>query len=524
MRAVRFAAAVAALVTAMSSTSPSAQDAPVVTLKSFDGFTQLRGRLLDFDGAAFTIETPLGQIRVDALQVECEGEACPANLLFGAEFGIYGSNTLGSRLMPMLIEGYADTLDATVVAEVGQSTLASTLRIVADNGQEMAAIDIKSEGSSASYAALAQGTAAIGMSSRRARDRDIAVLRQAGVPDLRDTDDEHVIALDGLIAITHPSYPVKAISVEELAQVFSGLISNWASLGGRRGPINVYAPSDQTGTFQTFGSLVLAPSGALITQSARRFDRHSDLSDGVANDPSGIGVTGIAFQRAAKALPIRQSCGILSYPTTFAMKTEEYPLSRRLYLYTRPTGTPAHAEQLVDFALSDIAQPLIAEAGLVNQSVEAQSLDSQGARLVYAMTTDDEFSPNLMRQMLRELRDADRLSITFRFTPGASSLTPKSQIDVTKLAQDISSGFYEGREVMLVGFTDSVGQFGLNQGLAARRAGVVETELRGLIAPGALTGTQIRSVGYGELTPVGCNTTLQGRTANRRVEVWIRNL
>jgi phosphate transport system substrate-binding protein len=410
-----------------------------------------------------------------------------------------------------------------VVSEVGQSALDSKLKIVAGNGQEMAAIDIKSEGSSASYAALAQGSAAIGMSSRRARDRDIAVLRQAGVPDLRDTDNEHVIALDGLIAITHPSNPVKAISVEELAQVFSGRITNWADLGGPRGPINVYAPSDQTGTFQTFGSLVLAPSGALITQGARRFDRHSELSDSVANDPAGIGVTGIAFRRAAKALPIRQSCGILSYPTTFAMKTEEYPLSRRLYLYTRPDGTPAHAKQLVEFALSDLAQPLIAEAGLVNQSVESQSLDAQGARLVYAMTTEDEFSPNLMRQMLLELRDADRLSITFRFTPGASTLTPKSQIDIGKLAQDISSGFYAGREVMLVGFTDSVGQFALNQGLAARRAGVVETELLGLIAPGALNETSISSIGYGELTPVGCNNTLQGRTANRRVEVWIRS-
>ena len=452
MRAVKFAAAAAALASMMFATAPGAQETPVVTLKSFDGFTQLRGKLLEFDGNAFTIETPLGQIRVDALQVECEGEGCPSNLLFGAEFGIYGSNTLGSRLMPMLIEGYADTLDADVVSEVGQSALASKLRIVAGNGQEMAAIDIKSEGSSASYAALAQGSAAIGMSSRRARDRDIAVLRQAGVPDLRDTDNEHVIALDGLIAITHPSNPVKAISVEELAQVFAGRITNWADLGGRRGPINVYAPSDQTGTFQTFGSLVLAPSGALITPTARRFDRHSDLSDSVANDPSGIGVTGIAFQRAAKALPIRpvMRLAVLSDDLCDEDRgVSALPPSLSLHPPERHAGACQATGRLC--AVRSLLSRLIAEAGLVNQSVEAQSLDSQGARLVYAMTSDRTSSrPISCARCCRSCGMQTGCRSRSGSRPGPATLTPKSQIDVTKLAQDISErAFFAGREVLL---------------------------------------------------------------------------
>lgn len=513
-----------AMLTGLASpTAVQAQSNATITLKSFDGFTQLRGELVEFDGSTFTIKTSLGQIQVDALQVNCEGEACPENLLFGAKFGIFGSNTIGAELMPALIEGYADTLDATLVSEVGLAAMEYTLRVVHQNGEEMAAIDLRAHGSSASYAALADGTAAIGMSSRRARDRDIAVLVNGGIPDLRDTDNEHVVALDGLVVVTHPSNPIRSISVEELALVFSGQITDWSQLGGIPGRISVYAMGDQTGTFQTFGSLVLAPTGALITPTAQRFQSNVELSDSVAGDPQGIGVTGYAFQRAAKALPIRQECGILSYPTTFAMKTEEYPLSRRLYLYTPPSGLAAHAKQLVQFALSDSAQPLIAEAGFVNQSVENQSIDEQGPRLIYGMTSEPDFDLGTMREMLLQLRDAERLSTTFRFTPGSSNLTPKSRLDAKRLAEELSRGAYGTKEILLVGFTDSIGQFALNRGLAVRRAQVVENEIRAAVAPGALASSQIAVQGYGELTPVGCNTTLPGRTANRRVEVWIRD-
>ena len=226
-------------------------DAPTVTLKSFDGFTQLRGQLIDFDGSVFTIETVLGQIQVDALQVNCDGEACPQNLLFGAQFGIYGSNTIGSELMPALIEGYADSLDATLVAEVGTEPMQRMMRIVHENGNEMAAIDLQAFGSSSSFQGIAEGKAAVGMSSRRGRDRDMARLNSVGIPDLRDTPSEHIVALDGLIAVVHPSNAVSAISLAELALVFSGVVTNWSQLGGADAPINLYVREPESGTFLT---------------------------------------------------------------------------------------------------------------------------------------------------------------------------------------------------------------------------------------------------------------------------------
>ncbi|MEM7423232.1 MAG: phosphate ABC transporter substrate-binding/OmpA family protein [Pseudomonadota bacterium] len=513
----------AAVISVFSLDGASAQTSdPVVTLRSFDGFTQLRGRMVEFDGSTFTIETVLGTIQVDALQVNCEGEACPQNLLFGAEFGIYGSNTIGADLMPALIEGYADTLDATMVAEIGAQPLERMMRIIHQNGREMAAIDLRANGSSESFVGMAEGKASVGMSARRARDRDMARLSAVGVPDLRDTGDEHVVALDGLIAIVHKSNPIASVSIEELALIFSGALTNWSQLGGASEDINLYLRESESGTFQSFASLVFNPFGVDADPDAERFASNIRLSDSVANDPNGIGITAVAYERAAKALPIRQECGINSVPTVFSMKTEEYPLARRLYLYTPPKGIPAHARQIVQFAKSDAAQPLIVEAGFVNQAVETQSINEMGSRIIHAMIGEDEFSNELMQELLVDLRDADRLSTTLRFSPGTSSLTPKSQADAERLAIDLADGKYSGREVLLVGFTDSVGQFALNRALSGRRAQVAESVIRGSVPDGALEAVQITLKGFGELMPVGCNTSLQGRSANRRVEVWLR--
>lgn len=511
------------LTLALAGTASAQSDgSPVVTLKSFDGFTQLRGKMVGFDGLTFTIETALGTIQVDALQVNCEGEGCPENLLFGAEFGIYGSNTIGAELMPALIEGYADSLDATLVAEVGNRPLERTMRIVHPNGREMAAIDLQSYGSSTSFLGIADGKASVGMSSRRGQDQDMTTLARAGIPDLRDTQNEHIIALDGLVAVVHDSNPVSSISIEEMAQVFSGIMTNWSQLGGRDAPINLYVREDASGTFQTFNSIVMAPYAVEVAQSAQRFASNIRLSDSVAADPNGIGITAAAYQRATRALPIRQECGISTLPTTFAMKTEEYPLAQRLYLYTPGRDVPAHARQIVAFAKSETAQSLIAEAGFVNQTVEARSINDMGARIIHAMTGEPEFSPQQMRELLVDLKDAVRLSTTLRFTPGTSNLTPKSQADALRLAEDLALGVYKDREVMLVGFTDSVGQFDLNRQLSLRRAQVAETIIRNSVPDGGLDGVQITLKGYGELMPVGCNTNIGGRSANRRVEVWLR--
>jgi len=76
----------------------------------------------------------------------------------------------------------------------------------------------------------------------------------------------------------------------------------------------------------------------------------------------------------------------------------------------------------------------------------------------------------------------------------------------------------------LIGFTDSVGRGDLNLSLSQARAEQVRQALVSAAPPGALADSQIRVAGYGEMSPLGCNETLNGRRINRRVEVWSRDL
>ena len=77
---------------------------------------------------------------------------------------------------------------------------------------------------------------------------------------------------------------------------------------------------------------------------------------------------------------------------------------------------------------------------------------------------------------------------------------------------------------MLVGFTDSLGEGAENRRLSERRADEAEARLRALLPENLRETARIRALGFGELSPLGCNETPRGRNINRRVEVWVRDV
>ncbi|HUF87967.1 MAG TPA: phosphate ABC transporter substrate-binding/OmpA family protein [Thermohalobaculum sp.] len=514
------AAALAALALAQG-----AARAEPVTLRSHDGATQVSGELIDFDGTTYTVRTGVGTIIIEAAHVICDGEGCPRELVYGERFGIAGSSLIGEGLMPALVEGYADTLDARLLREVGTAARRQVLRLLDAEEREVAAIDLSTDGTAAGFAALAAGSAAIALASRRAADAEAgeaALAGQAGQAGLRGSEREHILALDGLILVVHPDNPVDQLTLDQAAALFAGRIRSWAQLGGAERPVSLYLPPSGSGTLETFERLVMAPRDLGLADSAERVEGNANLADLVSIDPSGIGVTGFAFARAAKTLAIRQQCGLLARADRFSIKTEEYPLARRLYAYPAEGPLPSHAEGLLGFALSDAAQPVIAGAGFVDRAVESQGIEAQGGRLVHSLTSPEEFSFELLREMLGELREARRLSATFRFTRGSTDLEARSQTEAERLARRVAAGDYAGQEILLVGFADSVGEFEVNRDLARRRAEAVLEALTAAVPEGALAETPIGVRSYGELTPVGCNETPAGRELNRRVEVWVR--
>ena len=123
-----------------------------------------------------------------------------------------------------------------------------------------------------------------------------------------------------------------------------------------------------------------------------------------------------------------------------------------------------------------------------------------------------------MRDLVNDLKNAQRLSITFRFAKNSAVLDDKARADIPRLAEFLKVNGGRFTEVVLAGFTDSTGTFEANRTTALARA----TGFKHALVAEGVPEAQIVVKSYGSLLPAGCNATEAGKDKNRRVEVWIK--
>ena len=475
-----------------------------VTLTLRGGGFAVIGELVASDTGSFVIKSPkFGVMAVEASKFDCTGAACPKQT--AGLIGIHGSNTIGAQLMPSTIERFAEEQNYAIEKVVGSDAEEVQFRLSDPAGKEVATIDLQSHGSGTAPASLAAGKAQIGEMSRPIKPEEVKPISGAGI-----ALQTHVFALDGLLVLVSPQNPVKSLSLDQIAKIFSGEIKDWSEVGGDPGKIDLYGRDAKSGTFDTFDNLVLKPRNVKISTEAKRLESSPDLSDQVARDRYGIGFVGFAYLRNAKPLAISSACGTLSSPEIFSVKTEEYPLSRRLYLYTSDRLPPI-GEKLLDYALSDKAQETISDAGFINQHIDLQTFEQQANRLAPALlVADKDFNFQHMRDLVKDLKNARRLSVNFRFNKSSAALDDKASQDIPRLARFLKSGAVKYKEVLLLGFADSTGTFEANRVLSANRA----IAFKNALAADGVPANRIAVKAYGHLLPVGCNSTEAGQAMN----------
>ncbi len=506
-------------------TAVQAQQTAPVQLEATDGSMSITGNLLSFDDDIYVVETvELGVLRIKAESVTCTGLVCPALEEFGPEFGIYGSRTVGTTLIPNLLRGYASSVGATYEIIPTDEPAERIVRLTNADGSLRAEIDLQTRGSGSAFPALADGVAAIGVADRRMKDSDVEKIAVAGIPDLRDTANETVLGVDGIVMITHPDNPVRNLSSFDIARIWSGEITNWLELGGGNYPINVNSFGEGSGDRAVMMDALVRPSGRDETAQVTRWSAYQDLVDAVMTDRGGIGFVGrwLARTNDVNLLDIREECGLLSPPTDFRMKIEGYALSRRLYAYTTPGRIHPEAQAFLDWTLTSEAQPYIKESYFVDRELERMRLEDMGMMLVHTAAVEPDFDGAQYSNMMQQLRGADRLSISFRFNTGSSVLDVESIRNIEELAARMEAGEFDGLEVLLVGFADSIGERTRNTALAQARAESVREILARALAPETRRRLGLLPLSYGELLPLSCNDGEVGRARNRRVEVWLR--
>jgi len=220
-------------------------------------------------------------------------------------------------------------------------------------------------GSGTGLSSLISGSCGIAMSSRNIKDKEITLAKQKGINPY-----EIKVALDGLAIVVNPKNPVNKLTVGQLAQVFTGKVTNWKELGGADAKIVILSREVNSGTHVYFKEHVLrnndpnskeefAPTALMLSSSQA-------IADEVAGNSAAIGYYGMGYI-SIKQKPIMVAKDVNSEyeaPTIENVINGKYPISRPLFLYTNaePKGL---VKKFVDFCLSSEGQDIVLKTDFV---------------------------------------------------------------------------------------------------------------------------------------------------------------
>lgn len=445
---------------------------------------------------AFASDSPNALIQMVEGQPQ-KTESLNSNDALVTLFTIHGSNTVGESMAPSLAKTYLEAkgFENVRIEELAVKNEKTIKGDLVGKGQT-AQILIEAHGSSTGFKGLISGEADIWASSRPAKDKEVDAA--IALTNLRADDSEHVIGIDGLAIIVHPENPITQLNKENLGRLFSGEINNWSELGGDNIPVSIFARDNNSGTWDSFKKMVLGKT-LRLHEKAVRYESSEQLSDSVSRDRGGIGFIGMAFVRDAKLLAIADGAAQALQPTKLTVGTEDYALSRRLFLYTDDNPSNPYIQEFIRFAEGIQGQQIVKNSGFVSQNVSA---------------INPQLSDDLPQDYLSLIQGAERLSVNFRFQVGSAKLDNKAVKDIERLVYFLKQRG-EKPELLLIGFGDRRKNEHRSKLLSKLRAMAVRRELvRHGVYPKETTG-------YGEFNPVA-SFNGASRVKNRRVEVWLR--
>jgi len=220
-------------------------------------------------------------------------------------------------------------------------------------------------GSGTGIAALIAGTADIAECSRTMKEKEIDKAKQNGI-----TPVEFTVALDGLAVVVHPDNPVSKLTIDELADIFIGKITNWKQLGGKDLAIVILSREVNSGTHVYFKEHVLRKGNEKGTEEfspmALLMPSSQAIADEIAQNPNAIGYYGMGYiSKQQKVVAVAKDKNSLYVePKIENVKSGKYPISRPLLMYTK--GEPQGAvKEFIDFVLSPEGQEIVLKIDFV---------------------------------------------------------------------------------------------------------------------------------------------------------------
>ena len=203
-------------------------------------------------------------------------------------------------------------------------------------------------GSGSGIQAVSEGRCDIGLSSRAPKADEKA-------SGLKET----IVALDGIAIIVNPQNPVKDLSLEQIAKIYTGEITNWKDVGGEDAEIVLIGREAGSGTRDGFESITETKDAC---QYRQELTSTGDVITTVSQNPNAIGYASLAaIKDSVKALTVN---GVA--PTEATVKDGTYLVQRPFVLVTKEGAALSEtAQKFFDFATSADAASIISAAGAV---------------------------------------------------------------------------------------------------------------------------------------------------------------
>lgn len=242
-----------------------------------------------------------------------------------------------------------ETLSGTVATD-GSTSMEKVIGYLSESYmEENSAVKVtyNPTGSGSGIQAVADGRCDIGLASRDLKDEE--------AKDLKGT----IIAIDGIAIIVNNENSVSDLTIEQIAKIYKGEITNWSEVGGQDAPIVLIGREAASGTRDGFESIT-------DTQDLCKYNQEltstGDVVQTVSSNPNAIGYASLASVKdTVKAIDVE---GVT--PTTESIQNGEYKIQRNFVMVTEKNVELSKAAQsFFDFATSSAADELIVKAGAV---------------------------------------------------------------------------------------------------------------------------------------------------------------
>ena len=205
-------------------------------------------------------------------------------------------------------------------------------------------------GSGSGITAVQEGTCDIGLSSRALKDEE----KSAGLK-------ETVLAYDGIAIIVHPDNPVSDLSVEQIAKLYTGEITNWKDVGGNDAEVVLIGREAASGTRDGFESITGTKDACKLDQE---LTSTGGVIEAVAGNPNAIGYASLSAVEGKNTVKAVTVGGVACTEET--VLNGSYAIQRPFVLVTKTGETLSPAAQaFFDYATSSTASQLIKAAGAV---------------------------------------------------------------------------------------------------------------------------------------------------------------